>query len=430
MNFTRPLDLSVKTVYSDETRGTQVPPAWCDSLLNVKAIVSNHELLMDWNNEDTTGPWRWRCDRSPLFLSLKRKVSDFVNDEGGDIRTIQDGERSAPSDGADFFVFHCDIVPEDPVLQIESPGSRHTNSSPPSAKRDLMNELNMIWSGESYLSLGENYCWRFNSDSAAGSELEPLEMLLEELNLKYCLREVDPDLESITRCIEVSCPDELDGVGDLNPGVCDPDTEMFAKIEQADMEDCFTYENLVENLSMSDDDDDERDSGINETNSDPLKEEDSSSALKLLREKGFKDYSQVKAIPKNRSTANAVIPKLSLERESYNKEEVNEVSDTVRDTKKLVCESKNKGPDSTENNLSVSLSIKSSSQSLHENVDEVTGIPRHDREKCDEATSVSGTDIPDLSDILNRDSGLGYTPSDEPECFAGSDHDDLLIVCD
>jgi len=393
MNFTRPLDLSVKTVYSDETPGTQVPPAWCDSLLNVKAIVSNHELLMDWDNENTTGPWRWRYDRSPLFLSLKRQVSDFVNDEGEDTRTqtIRDGERSAPSDGADFFVFHCDIVPEDPVLQIESPGSRHTNSSPPSAKRDLMNEMNMIWSGESYLSLGENYCWRFNYDSVASSELEPLEMLLEELNLKYCLREVDPELESITRCIEVSCLDELDGVGDLNPGVVDPDTEMFAKIEQADMEDCSTYENLVENLSMSDDDDDEKDSGINEKNSDTSKEENSISVLKLLREKGFKDYSQVKAITKHRSTANAVIPELFL-------------------------------------------SIKSSSPSLHrdphENFDEVKGIPRHDQEKCDEATSVSGTDIPDLSDLLNRDSGLGYTPSNEPECFAGSDHDDLLIVCD
>ena len=397
MNFIRPLDLSMKTVHSDddETPGTQASPAWCDSLLNVKAIVSNHELLMDWDIEDITGPWRWRYERSPPFFSLKRKVSDYVNEEGEDIWTIQDDERLAPSDDADFFVFKCDIVPEDPVLQIESLENKDTNSSPPLAKRDLMNELNMIWSGESYLSLSENNCWRFNSDSVACSKLETVETLLEELNPKYCLREVDPELEAVTRCIELSCLDELDGVEAFNPGVVDPDTEMFSKIEQVYIEDCSTYENLVEDLSMSDDDD-EKDSGINEETSDTLKEEDSLSTLKLLREKAFKDYSQVKAKTKIRFTDSDLKTKISLERESY-KEEVNEFS--VR-------------------------------RDLHENVDEAVRIPHQDKEICDKTTSVSGTDIPDLGDILNRDSGLGFTPSDDHGCFVGSDHDDLLIVCD
>ena len=48
----------------------------------------------------------------------------------------------------------------------------------------------------------------------------------------------------------------------------------------------------------------------------------------------------------------------------------------------------------------------------------------------DRTIFVNGTDIPDLSELLNRDSGFGDTPNDKLECFSDSDHDDLLIVCD
>ena len=61
-----------------------------------------------------------------------------------------------------------------------------------------------------------------------------------------------------------------------------------------------------------------------------------------------------------------------------------------------------------------------------------TESPCRKKFKCDSdmAISVNETDIPDLSELLNRDSGLGDTPNDGLECFSDSDHDDLLIVCD
>ena len=122
-------------------------------------------------------------------------------------------------------------------------------------------------------------------------------MVLEDWDLKNCLREVDPELESVTSCIEVSFSDDLDGEEDHTSDGVDPDTDMFSIIKDVEEEDTSCYENLVEDLSMSDDDD-EKDSGINEEIGESLTEDNS--ICVLLREKTPKDYSQVKDKSKRR----------------------------------------------------------------------------------------------------------------------------------
>ena len=449
MNFIRPLDLSAKTNISDDGSGAEGSPVWCDSLLNVKAIISNHELLLDWGNEDVTntGPWRWRYERSPPFLSLKRKVSEIVNEEAEDIRGDGDDERSGPSDDPDFFVFNFDYEED------ESARNKQTNSSLSIEKRDPMNELNKCWSEDSYSSGDENFCWRFDCDSLASSILDTLEMLLEDLDLNNCLREVDPELEPITRCIEVSCYDERDEEEDPTPVAGDPDIDMFSSIKEVETEDITSYENLLEDLGMSDDDD-EKDSGINEENGDTLTlmEDDSVCSIPVLRENTFKDYSQVKAKSKCKSIAYAVNTKVVTPKEEFR---IN--ANSTMELKGKVSGSFNKSQDKIESEI-------------QENVEEVTAIRNHRHDQTSKATlnegipnlnlqenqaisssrspssespcrkklkcdsgrtiSVNGTDIPDLSELLNRDSGLGDTPNDGLECFSDSDHDDLLIVCD
>ena len=445
MNFIRPLDLSLKTNISDDGSGAEVSPVWCDSLLNVKAIISNHELLLDWGNEDitNTGPWRWRYERSPPSLSLKRKVSEIVNEEAEEVRAEGDDERSGPSDDPDFFVFKCNSVSEVLTVHEVSAENENTNSSLSIKKKDPMNELKQCWSDDFYSSGDENFCWRFDSDSVESSTLE---MLLEDLDLSNCLREVDPEFEPITGCIEVSCYDELDTEEDPIQGASDPDIEMFSSNKEGDAEDITSYENLLEDLSMSDDDD-EKDSGINEENCDTLTliEDESSCSIHVLREKTIKDYSKgkEKAKSKCKSTAIAVNTKVvTPEKEfringikvggAYNKSQDKIESEVQENVEEAIC---NHLLDQTSK---ATLKDGINTQNLQENL----ALPspkspsreshRRKKLKCDSdmAISVNETDIPDLSELLNRDSGLGDTPNDGLECFSDSDHDDLLIVCD
>ena len=448
MNFSRPLDLTAKTNNYEETVAERTP-AWCDSLLNVKAIISNHELLLDWNNEDLVRPWRWRNERSPAFFSLKRKLSEFVNDE--DSRVNEDDERSGPSDDPDFFVFNCDMVSEEIVLKDESSRNENANSPPPTEKRESTHDLNNLWSEESYSPINENLCWRFNCDSVASSTLEILEMLLEDWDLKNCLREVDPELESVTSCIEVSFLDELDGEEDHTSDAVDPDTDMFSPLKDVEEEDTSCYENLVEYLSMSDDDD-EKDSGINEEIGESLTEDNS--ICVLLREKTPKDYSQVKGKTKRRSTTKAVNTTVEALEKTNNKanltKEVNEKASEIltknqheKSPPKTLIRATQENADEevsgiyshhrNEETPKATLKEGFNIQKFHENVAMYPPqSPVRKKLKCDSdrTISVNETDIPDLSDLLNRDSGFGDTPTDKLECFSDSDHDDLLIVCD
>ena len=449
MNFIRPLDLSLKTNISDDVSGVEESPVWCDSLLNVKAIISNHELLLDWGNEDisNTGPWRWRYERSPPFLSLKRKVSEIVNEEADEVRAEGDDERSGPSDDPDFFVFKCDSVSEVLVIQEGSAENENTNSSLSIKKKDPTNELKTCWSDDFYSPGDENFCWRFDSDSV---ESPTLEMLLEDLDLSNCLREVDPELEPVTECIEVSRydePDEEEDLTQITQGAGDPpDIEMFSSIMEGDAEDITSYENLLEDLSMSDDD--EKDSGINEDNCDTLTlmEDESSCSINVLREKTIKDYSKVneKTKSKCRSTAIAVNTKVVNPEEefrnngnkvsgAYNKSQDKIESDKIQENvQEAIC---NHLLDQTSK---ATLKEGINTQNLQENLalpsprSPSRESPCRKKFKCDSdmAISVNETDIPDLSELLNRDSGLGDTPNDGLECFSDSDHDDLLIVCD
>ena len=446
MNFTRPLDLSAKTNNNDETVSEETP-VWSDSLLNVKAIISHHKLLLDWNNEDLVRPWRWRYEQAPAFFSLKRKVSEYVNDE--DRRVIDDDEMSGPSDDPDFFVFHCEMVSEELVLEDERSRNENINSPHPTEEKESKNDLNNLWSSESYTPIDENSCWRFNCDSVASSSLEALEMLIEDWDLKNCLREVDPELESVANCIEVSFSDDLDGEEDHTPNAIDPETDMFSIIKDVEEEDISCYENLVEDLSMSDDDD-EKDSGINEEIGDSLTEDNS--ICVLLREKTYKDYSQVKGKTKSRSTTNALNTEVVASEESnehISKEVIEQSSGVLTKSQQKKSSPKSLSRDTQENideevsgtyrhlpdeeTSKATLKEGFNKQKLHKNVAmSPPQSPVRKKLKCDSdrTISVNGTDIPDLSELLNRDSGFGDTPNDRLECFSDSDHDDLLIVCD
>ena len=441
MNFTRPLDLSLKGVSHGET-STKCSPVWCDSLLNVKAIISNHDLLMDWNDDsvsEETGPWRWKYELSLPFFSLKRKVGE-VRDEDGDTRPHQDDERPGPSDDPDFYVFNCN----NDIKRISGPGPVSEDRFHPdecessqlrvpvisSELRDPLEDLKCIWFGDSDSNsvIGENSCWRYTYTDP-NATLGSLEMLLD--NLKNCLRVVDPDLESVENCIEIYCAEEPEEVGLIGP--VDQDLDMFSAYKEDK-----GHQQLIGDLSLSDEDDDvkeDRDINVEDSrgHGESLLAEDPAYPLKVVREKRYKDYSQVKA--KADPTAVATMNDSSQEKQVENKSRSvpwrrcrRYSSIKSKEQIKSACVIFSTDTVMIENiQRQVTSDTGGSNENKYSSI-----ILSNDEHKAivEESISVSGADIPDLSDLINRDSGLGDAPDAGTEWLSDSECDTLLIDCD